>query len=103
MEADWIEAVLKDQSRTRAIFAIEDKADGAFVGLVYLHNIDWFARNTEFGMLIGERSRQGKGLAREALALVVGYAFETLNLNRVFLRVATFNRGSCDSTGCSAL
>jgi RimJ/RimL family protein N-acetyltransferase len=92
MEADWVNSVLKDQSRTRVILAIEDKSDGAFVGFVYLNNIDWFARNAEFGILIGERSRHGKGLAREALALVVDYAFKTLNLQRLYLRVVAFNK-----------
>lgn len=91
MEADWIDGVLKDQSRSRLVLAIEDKTDGALVGFVYLNGIDWFARNAEFGILIGDRSRQGKGLAKEALALVAGYAFETLNLDKLYLRVAAFN------------
>ena len=91
MEADWVEAVLKDQSRTRVVLAIEDKSDGALVGFVYLNNIDWFARNAEFGILIGERSRHGKGLAREALSLVADYAFESLNLHKLYLRVVAFN------------
>jgi RimJ/RimL family protein N-acetyltransferase len=92
MEADWVEAVLKDQSRTRVVLAIEDKSDGALVGFVYLNNIDWFARNAEFGILIGERSRHGKGLAREALSLIAGYAFESLNLHKLYLRVVAFNK-----------
>jgi RimJ/RimL family protein N-acetyltransferase len=92
MEADWIDAVLKDQSRTRIVLAIEDKTDGACVGFVYLNNIDWFARNAEFGILIGERNRHGKGLAKEALCLVAGYAFETLNLHKLYLRVVAFNK-----------
>jgi len=92
MEADWVDAVLKDQSRTRVVMAIEDKTDGALVGFVYLNNIDWFARNAEFGILIGERNRHGKGLAKEALALVAGYAFETLNLHKLYLRVVAFNK-----------
>jgi diamine N-acetyltransferase len=92
MEADWVNAVLKDQSRTRVILAIEDSADGVFVGFVYLNNIDWFARNAEFGILIGERNRQGRGLAKDALALVAKYAFTTLNLNRLYLRVVGFNK-----------
>jgi RimJ/RimL family protein N-acetyltransferase len=92
MEADWVEAVLKDQSRTRVVLAIEDKSDGAFVGFVYLNNIDWFARNAEFGILIGERNRYGKGLAKEALGLVVAYAFETLNLHKLHLRVVASNK-----------
>jgi RimJ/RimL family protein N-acetyltransferase len=92
MEAHWVHAVLKDQSRTRVILAIEDKDDGAFVGFVYLNDIDWFARNAEFGILIGERSRHGRGLAKDALALVADYAFTSLNLNRLYLRVVSFNK-----------
>jgi RimJ/RimL family protein N-acetyltransferase len=92
MEADWVGAVLKDQSRTRVVLAIEDRSDGAFVGFAYLNNIDWFARNAEFGILIGERSRHRKGLATDALALVAGYAFATLNLNKLYLRVVAFNK-----------
>jgi len=92
MEADWIDAVLKDQSRSRVVLAIEDKTDSACVGFVYLNNIDWFARNAEFGILIGERNRHGRGLAKEALCLVAGYAFETLNLHKLYLRVAAFNK-----------
>ena len=42
--------------------------------------------------MIGERNRHGKGLAREALGLVVGYAFETLNLHKLYLRVVAFNK-----------
>jgi RimJ/RimL family protein N-acetyltransferase len=91
MEAHWVDAVLKDQSRTRVVLAIEDKADRVFVGFVYLNNIDWFARNAEFGILVGERSRQGRGLAKDALALVACYAFRTLNLNRLYLRVVSLN------------
>jgi diamine N-acetyltransferase len=92
MEAQWVDGVLKDRSRTRVVLAIEDKADGVFVGFVYLNNIDWFARNAEFGILVGERSRQGRGLAKDALALVACYAFRTLNLNRLYLRVVSFNK-----------
>jgi diamine N-acetyltransferase len=92
MEAHWVDAVLKDQSRTRVVLAIGDKADGAFVGLVYLNDIDWFVRHAEFGILVGERSRQGRGLAKDALALVACYAFRTLNLNRLYLRVVSFNK-----------
>jgi RimJ/RimL family protein N-acetyltransferase len=92
MEAEWVDAVLKDQSRSRIVLAIEDKSDGTLVGFVYLNNIDWFSRNAEFGILIGERSRHGKGLARDALELVANYAFGTLNLHKIYLRVVAFNK-----------
>ena len=47
MEAQWVGAVLEDRSRSRLVLAIEDKADGALCGFVYLNGIDWFARNAE--------------------------------------------------------
>ncbi|MBI3800044.1 MAG: GNAT family N-acetyltransferase, partial [Deltaproteobacteria bacterium] len=36
---------------------------------------------------IGEKSEWSKGYGTEATALITGYAFETLNLNRVGLQV----------------
>lgn len=92
MEADWVHAVLKDQSRSRVVLAIEHKSDHAFIGFIYLNNLDWFSRNAEFGILIGDRTRQSHGLGRDALNLMIGYAFDTLNLNKVYLRVVSFNK-----------
>jgi RimJ/RimL family protein N-acetyltransferase len=92
MEKHWVERVLNDQSRTRLVLAIEDRSDGRLVGFVYLSDIDWVSQVAEFGILIGERERQGKGLGREALALMARHAFHVLNLHRIFLRVPRYNR-----------
>jgi RimJ/RimL family protein N-acetyltransferase len=91
MEAEWVNAVIQDRGRTRIVLGIEDKSDGALVGYVYLNGIDGFARLAEFGLLIGERSRQGRGLARESLELMARYAFRDLGLSRLWLRVGAFN------------
>jgi diamine N-acetyltransferase len=92
MEADWVERVLKDQGRTRLVLAIEDLRDGALVGFVYLSDIDWISRTAEFGILIGDKSRQGRGFGHEALELIVAHAFGVMGLERIFLRVAAYNR-----------
>ena len=60
--------MLKDRSRTRLVLAIEDKADGALAGFVYLNGIDWFARNAEFGILIGDRGSRAGAWPRGARA-----------------------------------
>jgi len=83
--------VLADQGGTRATFAIEDLADGALVGFVHLFDIDWPCRLAHFGIVIGETGRQGRGLGSEATALMVGYGFDTLNLDRIELRVVDGN------------
>lgn len=92
MEKHWVERVLNDQSRSRVVLAIEDRSDRKLAGFVYLFDIDWISRTAEFGILIGERKRQGRGLAREALALMAHHAFRVLNLHRLYLRVPAYNR-----------
>ena len=77
--------MLTDQSRTRLLLAIEDKADDALVGFAYLSNIDWFSRVAEFGILIGDRGRHGNGLARGALELMAGYAFDDTQSQQALL------------------
>lgn len=92
MEKQWFKTALNDQGKTRVVFAIEDAADGKMAGFVYLHRIDWVSRTAYFTILIGERDRQGKGMAREAMHLLYRYAFGVLNLRKICLEVAEYNR-----------
>jgi RimJ/RimL family protein N-acetyltransferase len=91
MEEGWYDKVLADQGSKRASFAIEDLADGALVGFVHLIDIDWPCRVAHFGIVIGETDRQGRGIGGEATALMMVYGFETLNLERIELRVLDSN------------
>jgi RimJ/RimL family protein N-acetyltransferase len=91
MEEGWYDRVLADQGGKRASFAIEDRADGALVGLVHLMDIDWPCRLAHFGIVIGETDRQDRGLGSEATALTMAYGFATLNLERIELRVLDAN------------
>jgi RimJ/RimL family protein N-acetyltransferase len=91
MEEGWYDRVLADQGGKRATFAIEDLADGALAGFVHLFDIDWPCRLAHFGIVIGETGRQGRGIGSEATALMMTYGFETLNLERIELRVADSN------------
>lgn len=70
-----------------AIFAGED-----FVGEVVLNEID--RDNLCAGLRIGLRGPAyfGRGYGTEAVRLVVGHAFEALDLHRVELEVYAFNR-----------
>jgi RimJ/RimL family protein N-acetyltransferase len=58
------------------------------IGLMNVCNID---RVGEVGLFIGEKSDWSKGYGRKALSLMLKYAFNTLNLNRVYLRVLENN------------
>lgn len=91
MEDRWYDQILADQSGRRASFAIEDSVDGVLVGFVHLTEIDWPSRTAQFGIVIGDRSRQCRGIGSEATALALRYAFDTLNLDRLELRVSEIN------------
>jgi RimJ/RimL family protein N-acetyltransferase len=73
------------------IMAIALKQDDRHIGNAGLHHINLVDRNAEFGIAIGEKDCWGKGCGTEAARLMVGYAFDTLNLHRVYLRVHDIN------------
>ncbi|MCB9989395.1 MAG: GNAT family N-acetyltransferase [Rhodospirillales bacterium] len=68
-------------------FAVCAQDDGRHIGVAGLHEIDWLTRNTEYRIMIGDKTAWGKGYGQETTALVVKYAFEKLNMNRVGLGV----------------
>lgn len=61
------------------------------VGNIRLGPIDWFHRRADIGVLVGERSVQGKGVASAAIQLVLNYAFNIMNLKRITLGVIAEN------------
>ena len=95
MEEGWYDGVLADQGGRRASFAIEDLGDGALVGFVHLADIDWPCRSAHFGIVIGETDRQGRGIGSDATILALRYGFDTLNLERIELRVIASNERAC--------
>jgi RimJ/RimL family protein N-acetyltransferase len=61
------------------------------IGVTGLHEIDYRNRHAGFGITIGAKDEWGKGYGAEATRLIVGHAFATLNLNRVWLEVYEYN------------
>ncbi len=85
-EEKWLQSLT--DNRTQIVFAVHEKETGEHVGTCGLHAIDWVNRVGEFGIALGVPN---KGFGTEATRLVLRYAFETLNLNRVQLRVYEYN------------
>lgn len=76
--------------RDRGFFVIE--ADGQFIGLVVLHSFDDVAHTALLGIAIGDKAYWGRGYGREAVGLILRYAFRYHNLERVWLRVHARNQ-----------
>jgi UDP-4-amino-4,6-dideoxy-N-acetyl-beta-L-altrosamine N-acetyltransferase len=89
-EEFFIDAV--NRSEHDAVFGICDRASGDLVGVAGLHRIDPKNRQAMFGIFIGQAKHRGKGMGTETTDLVVGYAFDTLNLHRVWLHVYEDNK-----------
>ena len=53
--------------------------------------VDLRNRHAALGLLVGDRASWGQGYGTEATRLLVRDAFETWNLNRVWLHVYEFN------------
>ncbi|MBQ1258344.1 MAG: GNAT family N-acetyltransferase [Clostridia bacterium] len=71
-------------------FVIADKETGKYMGQCDLMMIDSIARKAEMAIVL-MKDQQGKGYALESVKLLLRYAFENLNLNRVFLKCAAKN------------
>lgn len=72
-------------------FIIVDKYLDKDVGCVYLRDIDNDFKKAEYGIFIGEKDAFGRGIGTQAAKLIVAYAFEKLQLHKVFLRVFADN------------
>ena len=61
------------------------------IGNCGFHNIDYRCRSAEVGIFIDEKQYWNQGLGTEAMKLLLGHGFETLNLNRIMLEVYSTN------------
>ena len=74
-------------------FAIEDVRTQSpqLVGTCCLVDIDWVGRAAELRIRIGEKAVWGGGLGSDACAVLLGFGFDELNLERIGLRVWASN------------
>ncbi len=76
----WFDKAVKDQSRRD--FMIET-LDGELIGLTGLMHIDNVHNTAEIYLVIGEKSYWGKGVMLEAEELLIGWAFDNINLHKI--------------------
>lgn len=84
----WYEELL--HSNDRLAFMITTSSDES-MGVITLFNIDWRNRSAEWGFYIGEQKGRFGGIAAEAAYLIFKYAFEHLNLHKLYARTYSFN------------
>ena len=75
--------------RDGARFAIV--ADGKFIGQCALFRFNDTAQTCELGIAIGDKAYWGQGYGREAVRLLLDYAFRLRNMRKVYLTVNSNN------------
>jgi RimJ/RimL family protein N-acetyltransferase len=76
------------------LFTICRNKDGEPIGQTSFVRIDWVGGMAIFYIGIADKDNWGKGYGKEATSLMLAYAFETLNLNRIQLHVAVENEAA---------
>ena len=91
-EEKWFERVMQGDVHTMPLaIEIQDGHGWRLVGDCGIFNLEWPNRAAEFGICIGDKSIWNKGYGTEAVKLLLQHGFETLNLNRIYLRVYSTN------------
>ena len=91
-ETGWFEAMKKRPPEEHPMVIEINQPEGwKPIGNIGLHEIDWINRHTELGIFIGEKQHWNQGYGRDAIRLVLRYGFQSLNLNRIYLRVFETN------------
>lgn len=89
-EIEWLDRAMNEHGGERH-FAIERKEDRAHIGNASIHDIDWVSRVASFGLFIGEPGAWNRGFGSDAIATLVRFAFEEMNLRKLRINVFDYN------------
>ena len=87
----------QNESPNVAFFGVHDIKNDEWIGNVKLGPIDWIHRKAYYGRLIGNSDYWGKGIGTDISKLITSYAFNNLNLNKVYAGAVANNIGSIKS------
>lgn len=87
-----IRKFFQDELASMYSFMIERLEDGRKIGMIDLSGFNWTVGNAWVGIGIGERELWGRGYGTDAMRVILRYAFQELNLQRVTLTVFGVNQ-----------
>lgn len=91
-EEGWFEEMLKrPQIEQPMTIDIEEDGDWVPIGNTGFFDVNQTVRSAEIGIMIGNKDYWDKGFGTKTMQLMLRHGFETLNFNRIFLRVYEIN------------
>jgi ribosomal-protein-alanine N-acetyltransferase len=82
-----------NSSADNYLFGMFERSSGRHVGNIKIGSIKDPHRHADLGLVIGERSAWGRGYATEAISRATQYAFEQLDLNKLYAGMYAENMG----------
>jgi RimJ/RimL family protein N-acetyltransferase len=76
---------------SNVMFLIRTNEDDRIIGFANLDYISWHNGDSYMGIGIGDKSYWSKGFGREAMDILLRYAFTEMNLHRLSLTVYEYN------------
>lgn len=91
MEEGWFERTVAGQGKDGYHFVICALADDRPLGTIGLFELDLRNGNAGLGISIGDPADTGRGYGSDALRAIVGWGFDMLRLERIWLDVYATN------------
>lgn len=93
---DWEDMFGEPDSNEEFFFTIRQIEDDELVGFISLTGVMMKNRLAVIGIGIPNEAYRGKGYGKEAVALLLAYAFDHLGLHKVRLHVHGFNQNAIE-------
>lgn len=84
---DWYEKLKVDQARF--VFAIIINQSQKHIGNIALGNIDYINSHAMFSIFIAQENSHKKGFGTESTKLLLNFAFNRINLNKIYLQTSS--------------
>src|SRR5262249_23215102 len=81
----------RDDWPASVTFAVRALDEGRLVGMTRLYDIEPLHRTCILGISLGRRAEWGKGYGSDASRISIRYAFQELNVHRIWLDVFGYN------------